>query len=300
MRLTKLGEFNFINRISQGIKLSHEVVKGIGDDAAVFKYTKYKYLLFTTDMLVEGRHFYKNEKLELIGWKSLCCSVSDIAAMGGIPKFAVISVGLPGFLNVTDADSLYKGIKKAANIFNIDLVGGDTVSSKDIIINIALLGEVEKNNLVLRSGAKKNDGIFLTGNIGGSIKGRHLDFMPRLKEARFLVKNFKINSMIDISDGLLADLGHILDESRKGAMIYERCIPVSTNADDFNSAIREGEDFELIFTLPEEDACMLLKIWPFKTPLSKIGLICTDNRGFSIIRRNGKQEKVKPVGFTHF
>jgi thiamine-monophosphate kinase len=300
MILKDLGEFNFIKRQSKSVKLSSRIVKGAGDDAAVIKYTKDKYLLFTTDMLIEGKHFDKTANAELVGRKSLSCNISDIAAMGGTPKFAVISIGMPGSLDIKYADNLYKGIRKTADKFKVDLVGGDTVSSENIVINIALIGEVEKENLVLRSGAKKNDAIFVTGCIGGSIKGRHLNFTPRLEEARFLVKNFKINSMIDISDGLLADLGHILEASNAGAVIYERETPVSKAAADFNSAIKDGEDFELIFTLPEKDAGRLARIWPFKTRLSKIGRILNKPKGFCLVRKNGKQERIKPAGFTHF
>ncbi len=300
MKLKDLGEFNFINRISKAIRLSSQVVKGIGDDAAVLKYTKDKYLLFTTDMLLEGKHFYKSSSAGLVGEKALSSNVSDIAAMGGIPKFAVISIGFPGSLNLKYADELYKGIRRVADKFSVDLVGGDTVGSNKIIINIALIGEVEIKNLALRSKAKEKDAIFVTGNIGGSIKLKHLNFTPRLKEARFLVKNFKINSMIDISDGLLADLGHILEESNKGAVIYEKTMPVSNDTAGFDSAIRDGEDFELIFTLSEQHVDRLENIWPFKTRLSRIGQICSVCKGFSLIRKNGKSEKIKPTGFTHF
>jgi len=300
MKLKNLGEFNFINRMSKTIRLSSQVVKGIGDDAAVLKYTKDKYLLFTTDMLLEGKHFHKGSSAGLVGRKALSSNISDIAAMGGIPKFAVISMGFPGSMNLKYADELYKGIRKVADKFSVDLVGGNTVGSNKIIINIALIGEVEIKNLALRSKAKEKDAIFVTGNIGGSIKFKHLNFTPRLKEARFLVKNFRINSMIDISDGLLADLGHILEESNKGVVIYEKTIAVSKDAIDFNSAMRDGEDFELIFTLPEKQADRLEDIWPFKTRLSRIGQICNARKGFSLIRKSGKSEKIKPTGFTHF
>jgi thiamine-monophosphate kinase len=300
MKLRDLGEFNFINRISKAIKLSSQVVKGIGDDAAVLKYTKDKYLLFTTDILLEGKHFYKGSSAGLVGKKALSSNISDIAAMGGIPKFAVISIGLPGSMNLKYADELYKGIRKVADKFSVDLVGGDTVGSNKIIINIALIGEVEIKNLALRSKAKEEDAIFVTGDIGGSIKLKHLNFTPRLKEARYLVKNFKINSMIDVSDGLLADLGHILEESDKGAVIYEKTIPVSKDAIDFNLAMRDGEDFELIFTLPKKQVDRLEDIWPFETRLSRIGRICSVCKGFYLIRKNGKSEKIKSAGFTHF
>ncbi len=300
MKLRDLGEFNFINRISKAIRLSTRVIKGIGDDAAVLKYTKDKYMLFTTDMLLEGKHFYKSSSAGLVGEKALSSNISDIAAMGGIPKFAVISIGLPGSLDLKYADELYKGIRRAADKFNIDLVGGDTIGSSKIIINIGLIGEVEKENLALRKGAKEKDAIFVTGDIGGSIKGKHLNFTPRFKEARYLVKNFKINSMIDVSDGLLADLAHILEESDKGAVIYEKAMPVSKNAIDFDSAIRDGEDFELIFTLSERQADRLEKIWPFETRLSMIGQICSVRKGFFLVRKSGKSERIKPAGFTHF
>jgi len=300
MRLKDLGEFNFINRISKNIRLSPDVVKGVGDDTAVLRYTKDKYLLFTTDMLVEDVHFRRKDRPYLVGMKAVSCNISDIAAMGGEAGSCVVSLGAPKNLDVKYADELYKGIKDTAKKFNVDLVGGDTVGSEKIVINIAMLGEVEKNNLVLRSGAREGDAIFVTGSIGGSIKMKHLDFTPRLKEARFLVKNFKINSMIDVSDGLLADLGRILEESDKAAMIYEIAIPVSRYAAGFDSAVREGEDFELVFTLSERYADRLDRIWPFKTALSKIGRIHSGHKGLFLVRKGDKTEKIKAAGFTHF
>jgi len=300
MRLDKLGEFNFINRISKGPSLHKNVIRGIGDDAAVLKYAGNRYLLFTTDMLVEGRHFYRSHRPYLVGKKSVSCNISDIAAMGGRPAFFVVSLGAPGGLDTEYTDELYRGIKDTAKKFKVYMVGGDTVGSGKIIINIAMLGEVEKKNLVLRSGAKEGDAIFVTGSIGGSIKDRHFNFNPRLEEARFLVKNFKINSMIDVSDGLLADLGHILEESGKGAVIYEKTVPVSKDAAGFDSAVRDGEDFELIFTLPRRQAARLENIWPFKTRLSRIGGIRSSRYGFSLERKSGKSKKIKPAGFTHF
>jgi len=300
MRLSRLGEFNFIDRVSRGLKLSSSVVKGIGDDAAVLKYSKDRYLLFTTDMLIEGKHFLKTHSPRLIGKKSVFCSISDIASMGGRPTSFVISIGVPGGLDIKYADELYKGVKDAAKRFKIDLVGGDTVCSDKIVISIAMLGEARKRDIVLRSGAGEGDTIFVTGNIGGSIKGRHLRFSPRVKEAEFLVRNYKINSMIDVSDGLLADLGHILEESGKGAVIYESMVPISRNAKDFDFAIRDGEDFELVFSISSDYAERLKKIWPFRTRLSMIGRICSSRKGFSLIRKNGKSERIKPKGFAHF
>jgi thiamine-monophosphate kinase len=300
MKLKDLGEFDLIKRIAGRVRLSGRVLKGIGDDAAVLEYKKDGYLLFTSDMLVEGRHFHKSSGAYLVGKKSLSVNISDIAAMGGTPFCALISLGAPSSLDVGFVDDLYKGIRAAAKKFNVDLAGGDTVNSEKIVINIALLGEVKKSNLVLRSGAKEGDDIFITGSIGGSSKGGHLDFIPRLKEAGFLAGNFKINSMIDVSDGLLADLGHILKASGKGAFIYEKDIPVSKKAEDFKSAMSEGEDFELVFTLAKNKSAELMKIWPFKTRLSKIGEIQKKGQGFFLIRKDGRKEKPEVKGYAHF
>lgn len=300
MILKDLGEFNLIERISRGVKLSRQVVKGIGDDAAVLRGPGDKYTLFTSDMLVEDRHFYRHAGGYLIGKKALSSNLSDIAAMGGVPGACVVSLGAPASLKVRFIDELYRGLRDVAAKYKVDLVGGDTVCSKKIIINVALLGKVEKNNLVLRSGASEGDAIFLTGDIGGSQKGKHLDFSPRLKEARFLVKNFKIRSMIDISDGLLADVGHILKESRCGAVLYEKNIPISRHAEGFNSAIKDGEDFELVFTLPAKGTKRLEEVWPFRIRLSRIGEVCSKKQGLFLVRKNGKKEKLIPEGYRHF
>ncbi|MFH1854457.1 MAG: thiamine-phosphate kinase [Candidatus Omnitrophota bacterium] len=300
MILRDLGEFNLINRISRRVKLSANVVKGIGDDTAVLKYKKDRYLLFTTDMLLEDKHFLKRSGGYLIGKKSIAVNISDIAAMGGIPLAGVISLGVPPSLGVDFVDRLYRGIKEMARKFKIDLVGGDTISSEKIVINIALIGEVEKKNLVLRNGAAPGDVIFVTGEIGGSIKGRHLNFTPRVKVARFLVEKYKIHSMIDISDGLIIDLSHILESSSVGAVIYEKDMPVSRDAKNSKTAIRDGEDFELVFTVSKAVADRLVKDWPFKTRLSIIGKTCNKSSGFSLVRKNGVKEKIKPMGYEHF
>jgi len=300
MRLKDLGEFNLIHRIAKGVKLSSRVASGIGDDTAVLKYKKDRYLLFTSDMLLEGRHFYRSQGGYRVGKKSLSASISDIAAMGGEPGSMLISLGAPPSLSVKYIDEVYRGIRDVAKRFKIDLAGGDTIASSRIIINIALLGEVEKKNLVLRSGAKQGDAIFVTGTIGGALKGRHLEVTPRLKEARFLVKRFKVHSMIDVSDGLIADLGHILASSRAGSVIYEKQIPLSRHAKGFGPAIREGEDFEIVFTMSGNEGDRLMKVWPFKTRLSRIGEICERRKGLCVVRESGKREKIRPTGYSHF
>ncbi len=300
MILKNLGEFNFIKRIARKIKVSNGTVKGIGDDAAVLRYGKNQYLLFTADMLIEGRHFRKREKSYSVGKKALSVNISDIAAMGGVPKEGVVSIGVPARTATRYADGIYRGIRDTARKFKIDIVGGDTVSSDRLIINISLLGRVNKKDVVYRSGAKPGDAVFVTGSVGGSIKGKHLDFTPRLAEALFLVKNFGINSMIDISDGLLADLGHILEASGKGALIYKSLVPVSKKARTFASGVADGEDFELLFTLSARDVKKLKNKWPFRTLLTEIGTVVSRPKEIILVDLKNKKSKITPKGYRHF
>jgi thiamine-monophosphate kinase len=161
-----------------------------------------------------------------------------------------------------------------------------------------MLGTVEKKYLCTRDGARPGDIIFVTGDLGGSIRGKHLKFTPRLKEARFLVKNFKVNSMIDISDGLTQDLGHILRESRAGAIIYEDLIPISQDARSLEEALFMGEDFELLFTLSSVEAKKLLdkKLNRFRP----IGEIVERKYGLRLIDKRNRERMVKPKGYRHF
>lgn len=302
-KIKDVGELGLIKRIAKNIWLDKTVVRGIGDDTAVIKWTAGKYLLFTCDMLVEGTHFTrKGARPFQIGRKALARNISDIAAMGGVPKYALVSVGLDPELPVSFADGIFKGMNELAMRFKINIVGGDTTRSKKLAIDISLIGEVEHKNLVLRCGARPGDAIFITGSVGGSIKGKHLDFIPRLEEARALVKKYKVNAMIDVSDGLLLDLWRILDASKTGAVICEDLIPVSADASSFRKAITDGEDFELLFTMPEREALRLMNSHGSKirTPVSLIGQVVDAKRGYVLVKKNRKIERLKPEGFLHF
>lgn len=304
MKISQLGEFGLIERIKRRTDVDISVIKGIGDDAAVLKYTKDKYLLFASDMLIEDVHFtLKDAAPHQIGHKALACNISDIAAMGGIPHFATVSVGLPKNLSVSFVDRLYEGIIRLAKRFKVNIVGGDTNRSQKLVIDIAIIGDVKKEYLKLRGGARLGEAILVTGRLGGSLKsGRHLDFVPRLKEAQMLVKNFRVNSMIDISDGLSGDLGHILKKSRVGAIIYEKNIPLSRYADSITNALTDGEDFELLFTMPQKDAQRLIKNPRKEIGISvrEIGKIVSQHFGMRIIDRYGKSRQLKTQGFCHF
>ena len=299
MLINKIGEFGLIERFRKAIKTDASVIKGSGDDCAVLKPVKDKYQLFTCDMIVEGVDFTSKDDPRLIGRKALAVSISDIAACGGIPSHAVVSFGIPKNTSVSYIDKVAKGLFSLAREFKVNVVGGDISAAPKMVIDTSLLGVVEKDCLVLRSGAKAGDIIFVTGQLGGSIVGKHLKFMPRIKEARYLVKHLKINAMIDISDGLLADLGHILEESRAGAVIYEAMLPISRQAKGLNDALYSGEDFELLFTLPPMEAKKLLKkeLLRFYKP---IGKIVDKSSGLKLIARDNRQRKVRPEGYRHF
>jgi thiamine-monophosphate kinase len=290
-KISQIGEFGLIDALRKYVPAGRNVIKGIGDDAAVLPYTKDKYLLFTTDMLVQDVHFARRMEAAAIGHKALACNISDIAAMGGLPTYAVVSIGLPKDLNVRWVKDVYKGMAALAGQFGINIVGGDTIKSDKIIINIALLGEVEKKYLVTRSGAKPKDWIFVTGALGGSLQsGRHLTFIPKVNQARFLVEKFKPTAMMDISDGLAGDLNHILTASKVGARLDHQSIPMHKGV-SLKHALSDGEDFELLFTLPLAKSKKLMD-WQAKQKslyFYPIGEITANHK-----------QKVYAKSFTHF
>ena len=298
MNLNKIGEFGLIKKIRKMIRLDASVIRGSGDDCAVISFNKDKYLLLTCDMIVEGVDFFSGERPYLIGRKALGISISDIAACAGTPKYALVSMGLPEGMSVEYVERIVKGMLDLARKFKINIVGGDISKADKLVIDVSLLGFVKKRNLVLRSGAKAGDIIFVTGGLGGSIKGKHLRFLPRIKEAKKLAENFKINSMIDISDGLCADLGHILEMSKVGAVIFESMIPVSKDAGTLNEALYSGEDFELLFTASKKEAQRLIKS---RIAYAKpIGEIVAKKRGLILVDRNNLKKNLRPKGYKHF
>lgn len=303
MKLKDIGEIALIKKLSKDFRLDRSVVVGPGDDTAVIKWTKDKYLLYTCDMLVQDVHFKLGKVTPFeIGWKAMARNVSDIAAMGGLPRHALVSIAASPRMPVSFAKGICKGLKAVADRFGINIVGGDMSRSDKLMIDVSLIGEVEKKNLVTRAGARKGDLIMVTGAIGGSIKGRHLHFLPRIKESRSLVKGFKINAMIDVSDGLVIDLWRILDASRVGATIYENMIPVSKDADSFESAIRDGEDFELLVTMNANEARRFFKTMrpKMKTPVALIGEVVGKKEGFRLVASDGARRRLAPAGYSHF
>jgi len=270
-------------------------------------------LLFKTDAVVEGIHFTPKTPPEKIGHKALARCLSDIAAMAGSPTAAVVTIALPDHFDPAVIEAIYAGMNALAQRHEVAIVGGETTSNPErLLISVALLGSVPRGKAVLRSGAVAGDAIFVTGELGGSLSGRHLDFEPRLAEARWLAKHFSIHAMIDLSDGLAGDLRHILNASRVGAELLTSAIPISHAAKlaaragsaakpPLVAALSDGEDFELLLTVASRDAVPLLDAWKQefpKVPLTCIGKIIA-GEGITIRDQRGARP-LTIQGFEHF
>ena len=302
--LKKIKEIKMIESMARRLKANDKsVVVSIGDDAAVVKGGGGNYRLYTVDMLIESVHFKKNEDYKKVGYKAMAVSVSDIAAMGGVPKYALVSVGLPRKNIDRAARSLYAGIARCAKKFDIAVIGGDTNRSSTLVIDVFMVGEVEPKKLVLRSGAKPGDHIFVSGPLGGSLRGRHLVFEPRVRQARFLVDHFKVTSMIDLSDGLAMDLNRLVSASNVGALVFENKIPKTAPVVSTAHALSDGEDFELLFTLSGVNSLKLCQLMKKKKTTFKfypIGRITDLFSGVRMGMADGRIQEVSARGFRHF
>ncbi|MGB2601871.1 MAG: thiamine-phosphate kinase [Candidatus Omnitrophota bacterium] len=271
-----------------------KVKVGIGDDCAVLDLGGKEYLLWATDMLTEGVHFrVKEAGYKRIGRKAVAVNVSDIAAMGGVPKYITVTLGLPKSTGQVAVKSIYDGIFGICKEYGIKVIGGDTNRSSKLVIDISIIGFADKKQLVTRRGAKKSDAILVTGPVRDGRK-KHLDFAPRLKESRFLTGRYNLSSMIDISDGIAMDLGRLCAESRTGARVYADKIPLSKGL-SLNDALHFGESFELLFTMKKEKAKALAK----KGKYFIIGEMVDKKKGVKIVDRKGEESVLKMKGFSH-
>ncbi len=307
------GEFALIDwiRSQQQTSFGKGTAVGIGDDCAVLEFSTGSRILVTTDMLLDGRHFRLADDGALaVGYKAMGVNLSDIAAMAGVPRAAVVSVALPNENPVETAQGLHAGLKMMADRFEVNVVGGDTNAwDGPLVVNVTLMGETTVRGAVMRSGAKPGDAILVTGPLGGSLfRGRHLRPEPRVREALALAEAAQLHAMIDLSDGLSSDLGHILKESGNlGALLDADQVPLHSDAIEqsqsdgiaaIDHALHDGEDFELCVVCAAADALRLLGNTPGGTILHRIGEISAQP-GLRIRAADGKIRRVQPQGFDH-
>lgn len=336
--LGKLGEFGLIDRLTKKFKKTqNSTIYGVGDDAAVIEKNESEYTLISTDMLVEGVHFnMMYMPLKHLGYKSVVVNLSDIYAMNGKPEHITVSIAVSNRFPAEALEEIYDGIRTACEMYNVDLVGGDTTSSlSGLMISITAVGSVDKDKVVYRNGAKEHDLLVVSGDLGGAFMG--LQVLEREKEvykanpkiqpdldgfdyllerqlkpeARKDVISFlkeldvKPTSMIDISDGLASEIMHLCTASKVGCSVYDEKIPidgkVSTTAIDFNvdpatAALNGGEDYELLFTVAQEDFDKI-KGNPHMTI---IGHMTDQNAGTYFIDKQGATIELKAQGWNHF
>ena len=279
----------------------------IGDDAAVIGDS-----IITVDMLTEGVDFLLAETdPKWIGRKALAVNLSDIAAMGGVPRWVFMAVALPRTGALELAEELLAGAKPLIEKYNLILAGGDTNTwDGGLVISITVMGRVPEKGVFRRSGGKEGDRIMVTGKLGGSILRHQYCFEPRVNEALHLNKHYEIHSAIDISDGLTLDLHRLATESRLGATIVESLIPIAEDAvtlsqqsgrSPLDHALSDGEDFELLFSLSPQEAATLLSAQPFQpsgVTLYDIGEL-TVEAGLRIVTADGTTKSLVPKGFEH-
>jgi len=340
MTLSEMGEKRLIERLRQRLAAGGPragLVVDVGDDAAAFGLTgSDKLLLFTCDMLVEGTHFRREwHPPEKLGWKALAVNISDIAAMGGRPTFGLISLALPGQIEVDFVDRLYSGLLRCAQEYGVILAGGDSVGSpQGVVIDVSLLGEVERGRLLRRRGARPGDLIAVTGPLGAAAAGLHLlschrqtrrgeeagnaisvsaaeellaallEPRPRLAEGQTLAATGLVTAMMDLSDGLAEDLPRLCQESKAGAKIFADKIPLPPACrqlgQEVDFALRGGEDYELLFTFaPTALPAITTALEKVGRPPIIIGEMLSPESGIQLLRPDGSESPL-PQGFEHF
>ncbi|MEA3490085.1 MAG: thiamine-phosphate kinase [Candidatus Omnitrophota bacterium] len=277
------------------------VKAGIGDDCAVLDYDRRRYLLWASDMLADGTHFRAGKvPYKKIGHKAVAVNISDIAAMGGVPRYILVSIGIPGGMKKAAVKAIYDGIFSTCKDYGIKVIGGDTVRASCLVIDISILGLVEKTRLLRRSGAKEGELMLITGPVRDG-KKEHMDFRPRLKEARALAGRCRIGSMIDTSDGIALDAGRICSESGVGCRLYESAIPLSKGL-SLEDALYYGESFELLFTMDVREARSLFLGMRSSGRVPEyfiIGEITGKREGMCLIEEEGHATPLRSEGFRH-
>jgi len=282
-KISDIGEDSFIDLVTKKLISGKDVIAAAGDDCAVIKnHSKDSYTLLKTDSIVEGIHYLATDTPQAVGYKAMARAISDIAAMGGTPQHALVTLILNPKSKIFYLQSIYRGLAKAASKFKISIVGGETTragKNSTNSISISMTGTVPKNQCCFRTKGKPGQLLYVTGRLGGSLKGKHLKFTPRIKEANWLVKKFKPTAMMDLSDGLASDLPKLAKASNCGYEINLDALPKSRGS-DINSALSDGEDYELLFSISSQKSHALEKSWGkyfSNLKLTQIGALRSSN-----------------------
>ena len=327
MKLKDLGEFGFIERIRGGVRDGEGVVLGIGDDCAALQLPPGELLLTTSDLLIEEVHFRRDwTGMDDLGRKSAAVNISDVAAMGGTPRFLFLGLGIPEMLPLADLEALVGGFVAACDEYGVTLAGGDTCRSPGpLMISVTAEGSIPPGELVRRAGAAAGDAIYVTGTLGDSalalfdlqqgrtpapeLLARHCRPSARSEAGRRFAAAGLATAMIDLSDGLLADLGHILAASAAGALLDAAALPLSAAASArlqqspelFDLVLAGGEDYELLLTVtPGNETRLAELVRDWALPVSRIGRVTPPDDGLLVKDRDGTLRAVQPRGFNHF
>jgi len=334
--ISELGEFGLIDQITKDIKTYHpSTIKGVGDDTAVIDSGE-KYMLVTKDLLLENIHFdLTYYPLRHLGYKAIVVNLSDIYAMNGTPRQVIVGLGLSSRFPLEAVEELYAGMKLACEKYKVDLVGGDTTSSKQgLVLSVTAIGDVEKDKVVYRGPAKEKELLCVSGDLGGAYAGllvlerekaeytANPDMQPNLEDYDYILerqlkpearpdviailKEKKVvpTAMIDVSDGLASEIKHICKHSGLGCTVYEEKIPIdlqtydtarSFDMDPTMYALNGGEDYELLFTIQQEDFEKIKEV----KHISVIGFMTEESAGVNLITKSGPVVEIKAQGWDH-
>lgn len=334
-KIQDIGEFALIDRIQRALPApGKSVLVGIGDDVAVLAGDDDRVWLATCDVQVEGAHFIRRAVTsQELGRKALAINLSDIAATGGTPRYALVSLGLPGDLQVEFVDGLYSGLRLEAQAYGVDIVGGNISQSQlGVFVDVFLLGEAPRENVLLRSGARAGDKLLVTGTLGdaaagvalithpslalpesyaGGARSRLALPIPRVREGQLIGASHLAHAMLDVSDGLASDLGHICEQSKVGARVVADRLPVALEnrvaarelySDEWHFALYGGEDYELLFTTPAENVDEIIQRVSRETgtPVTVIGEILPASGGRQLALPDGSTVPLEARGWDHF
>lgn len=309
-----MKEFELIARLVRDLPSNSSVVTGPGDDCALVDLGLADRLaVLKTDAVVSGIHFTPETPGEKVGHKALGRVLSDFAAAAAHPIAALVTLALPPGLSPDWVEAAYAGMGRLARRWGVAIVGGETTTCPErTMLSISALGTVPRNRTVRRSGARAGDALFVSGELGGSLAGHHLDFEPRLEEAWWLAEHSNVRAMIDLSDGLAGDLRHLLKASQVGAELFQESLPIRRAArlrarggDGAKpatlAALTDGEDFELLFCVPSREAVQVLDGWKARFPSTRLTCIGRITEGPELRLRTAKGfQPVPEHGYVHF